>query len=117
MEIKLFAYTPFIITGFLAEMNPANTFVEYGALGICAFTVWMLFKQLADIQAAHVLALETQNENHRKERQELVLSLKELNAESINILERNIKITTNIMNALHERPCLIKDSRVNEIND
>jgi hypothetical protein len=134
LGLKIFAYTPFIITGLIAESKPNNMFIEYGALGICAFAVWMLFKQLSDIRAAHAVERQTfmdslakqnnesrqatmnLNESHKMERVELVSSLRELNAKVTVMMESNIKATNTLATVLHDRPCLTKDSRIQESN-
>ena len=116
LKLKLFAYTPFAITGILASSDPmTNTFVEYGALGICAFSVAMLFRQLSDIRQTHkderaslVDALRIQNESHKEEREKLVQKLSELNCNLVDLLEKSIRSDDKLTEALKNRPCLIK---------
>jgi hypothetical protein len=114
--LKILALTPFFMTGLLANLDTAtNSFVEYGALGICAFSVVMLFRQLSEIRAVHkeerenlVLALKEQNDVHKIERDELVKSLEALNDKVILLLEKSIRTDEQFTQALNNRPCLIK---------
>lgn len=121
LELKLLALTPFVMTALLSSLDTSNSFIQYGALGICGFAVFMLFKQLSEIRANHAIerqnlveALAKQNECHKIERTELISSLKELDNRLVGIMERHIKATTTLANALHDRPCLIKDSRITD---
>lgn len=114
--IKLFAFIPFAMTGLLAGIEPSNVFIEYGALGICAFAVAMLFRQLTDMRASHrsereglVKVLEAQNEVHQKERKELMATLLDYNKNLTNLIEAGIRSDDLLSAALRNIKCLVKD--------
>jgi len=114
--LKILALTPFFMTGFIANIDPTNTFVEYGALGICGFAVLMLFRQLTDMRAVHkserenfARALYDQNEVHKTERAELVKTLELLNNKVVDIVEKSIRADEKFTQAMNDRPCLIKN--------
>ena len=107
LSTKLFAILPIFMTWFISTIEPqTNPMVEYGALGICAFSVFMLFRQLSEMR----LALQN-------ERTELVESLRVLNEKFISIIEQNMRINDKFTEALLNRPCLIKGSRPDMDND
>lgn len=114
--LKILALTPFFGAGFIASLDPTtNSFVEYGALGICGFSVLMLFRQLSEIRAVHkserenlVKALDDQNEVHKVERAELVKALESLNNKVVDMVERSIRADEKFTQAMNDRPCLIK---------
>jgi hypothetical protein len=119
--LKILALTPFIMTGVISSIDPiTNPFVEYGALGICGFSVLMLFRQLSDMRMVHkserenlVNALYEQNEIHKAERAELVRSLEALNEKVISILEKSIRTDEKFTQAMNDRPCLIVNKQPN----
>ena len=114
--LKILALTPFFMTGLISTLDPTtNAFVEYGALGICGFSVLMLFRQLSDIRAVHkserenlVEALRLQNESNKLEREELVQDLKALNVKVLDLLEKSIRADERFTQVLNDRPCLVR---------
>jgi hypothetical protein len=117
---KLFALMPFGVLGILSAVEPYTyNFVEYGALGICGVAVVMLFRQLSEMRQVHkserenlVLALERLSCDHKKERADLVLALRVLNDRFAEIIEKNVAVNDRFTEAMHDRPCLLKDSRI-----
>jgi hypothetical protein len=114
--IKLFALLPFVMTGVLAGVEPTNIFIEYGALGICAFSVAMLFRQLTAVRESHslereslVTALRTQNEVHQQERDKLMGTLFRLNEHLTGIIEKGIQADERLTAALRNVKCLISE--------
>jgi hypothetical protein len=104
------------MTGVLAGVEPTNIFIEYGALGICAFSVAMLFRQLTAVRLEHqterenlVAALRIQNEVHQEERKELMQSLCRLNDNLANVVEKSIRADDNLTAALKNVKCLVRD--------
>jgi sugar diacid utilization regulator len=114
--LKIFALVPFIMTGIIGTLDPTtNSFVEYGALGICGFSMLMLFRQLSDQRASHrsereslVLALQQQNDSHRLEREALISNLNASNERVIAMLEKSIRTDEKFTQAMNDRPCLVR---------
>ena len=86
------ALTPIGCTMFLASNSGATTYLDYGALGLCAFMVaWMCW---------HNSQLAASNDRKDK-------ILGELNA-------KNTAAYNRLANLLEDRPCLFKDNRIKD---
>lgn len=99
-----------IITAFVAMafsqaegQADAHNYVEYGALGLCFIMTMFLCRYLV-----------RKDEIHKCERNDLVKSISKRDEELINLTRQNINSQNRLAEMLGDRPCLMKDKRINE---
>jgi hypothetical protein len=82
--------------------------LQYGALGLCAMMVWGVYKILRDQRAER----EKMTANAVRERSILVAELQAKDKKVCECVRENTAALEKMTQALGDRPCLAKDSRV-----
>lgn len=101
--LKLLALMPFFGAGMIATIANNAPVIEYGALGLCGMVVLFLCNHLKGMVV-----------QHREERAELIGSLKEKDEHLAQLTKQNMMAYNRLAQLLTDRPCLMKDRRINE---
>ena len=91
--MKLIGTMPFLLTGAISAVNQTgageNSYLEYGALGLCAVMVLYQCAMISDLRKELSKTVDKYNEAYNK----------------------NTESTRQLCDLLQDRPCLMKDHR------